>query len=133
MGQPPDAQKYSDESRDVFGRTASGKPKIKVESPAYDSLHIELAGSNPLVLGAPDIDTKLDIADLITSQQGCYAGHLYGDAFPNTEVFVVNSQKQPMMLIAFATDADRNIGPVSLLPGNNNREMGMFSDKCGGK
>ena len=60
----------------------------------------------------------------------CYSGHLYGDAFPDAEVFVLNSLNQPTMLITFATQGTPNLGPVLLLPGDNNDDMGSFSSVC---
>src|SRR5271166_3581791 len=121
---------YSDASTDIYGRTATGRPTISANAAGDGKLHMEFAGANPLVPGAPDIDTKLDIAAQVKSGQVCYSGHLYGDAFPNAEVFVVNSHDQATMLQTFATTGGQNTGPVHLLPGNNNRDMGSFSSKC---
>lgn len=120
---------FSDPSLDVFGRTKTGHPTISVTRTTSGGLHIEIAGANPLVPGAPDINTKLDLTGASSSGQACYSGHLFGDAFPDSEVFVINSQKQPTMLQTFATTADRNLG-VFLLIGDNNRGMGSFSGVC---
>jgi hypothetical protein len=87
-----------------------------------------------VLLGRSDpIDTKLDISAEVQGEQACYSGHLYGDAFPNAEVFVVNSKDQATMLHTFTTTGGRNTGPIHLLPGNNNRDMGSFSNKCAPK
>ena len=120
---------YSDVSRDVYGRAATGQPTISVNAAGDGKLHMEFAGANPLV-PSPDIDTKLDISAQVKSGQACYSGHLYGDAFPNAEAFVVNSHDQAAMLLTFATTGGRNTGPLHFLPGNNNRDMGSFSSKC---
>src|SRR5208337_1821453 len=53
---------YSDASTDIYGRTATGRPTISANAAGDGKLHMEFAGANPLVPGAPDIDTKLDIA-----------------------------------------------------------------------
>jgi len=120
---------YSDPSYDKFGRTATGIPTISTTSNGT-SLHMEFAGSNPLVPGAPDINTKLDMSGQTKSGQVCLSGHLYGDAFPNAEVFIVNSQEQPTMLLTFATPYDRNLEGPARLFGNNNRDMGSFPTTC---
>ncbi len=121
---------YSDESFDVYGRRATGRPTISANAGGDGKLHMEFAGANPLVPGAPDIDTKLDLSAQVRAGQVCDSGHLYGDAFPNAEVFVVNSHDQPTMLLTFATTGGQNTGPIHFLPGNNNRDMGSFSSKC---
>jgi len=120
---------YSDPTYDIFGNTATEHPKITVTS-GGGSLHIATVGSNPLVRLAPDIDTKVDIRTQVNSGIACYSGHLYGDAFPDAEVFVLNSLNQPTMLITFATQGTPNLGPVLLLPGDNNDDMGSFSSVC---
>ena len=66
----------------------------------------------------------------MSSGNACYSGHLFGDAFPNSEVFVINSQKQAQMLRTFQTTGDSNSGPIHFLPGNNNRDMGSFTGVC---
>ena len=67
--------------------------------------------------------------NLRVPQASFFEGILHGDAFPNTEVFVVNSKDQATMLDTFTTDGGRNSGPIFNLPGNNDRPMGAFS-KC---
>jgi hypothetical protein len=123
---------FSDPSYDKYGNTATGKPTISA-APASPSsvyaLHMEFAGSNPLYPGSPDINTKLNFTPVLRSGQICYWGHLYGDAFPNSEVFAVNSGALGTMLLTFTTSGDPNFGPT-LLIGNNNREMGSFADQC---
>lgn len=37
---------------------------------------------------------------------------------------------RPTMLITFATQGTPNLGPVLLLPGDNNDDMGSFSSVC---
>jgi len=85
-------QVYSDPSHDIIGRTAIGDPTMSVTS-GGGSLHMEMAGPNPLAPGSPDADTKLDISLKVSPGQACFTGHLHGDAFPNAEVFVVNSKR----------------------------------------
>ncbi len=123
---------FSDPSVDKFGDTATGHPTITTAPGANGYLlHMEFAGSNPLVPYplSPDIDTKLDFTPVLSSGQICYSGHLYGDAFPDAEVFEVNSRGLATMLLEFTTTYGPNQGPFSLI-GNNNRDMGSFSSQC---
>ena len=120
---------YSDVSEDVYGRTRPPTPSFSAFGNGDGKLHLEMAASNPLDPIAPDIDVKLDISVQVKPGQACYSGHLYGDAFPNAEVFVVNSHDQATMLNTFTTAGGRNSGPFRLF-GNNNRDMGSFSNKC---
>jgi hypothetical protein len=126
---------YSDPSHDVYGRTATGQPIIGVTS-AGGTLYMHFAGANPLIfpqLLSPEIDTRLDLigsVDAAPSGQICYYGNLYGDQFPNAEVFVVNSENQPTMLLTFTTPGGPNSGPIQYLPGDGIDNMGMFSHVC---
>jgi len=120
---------YSDPSHHPALGTKTATPTISANATA-EKLHIEIAGSNPLGRGtAPDIDVKLDMVVRTNHPNACYSGLLYGDAFPNVEVFVVNSKDQATMLDTFTTSGGRNSGPLVYLPGNNNRPMGAFY-KC---
>ncbi|HEV2315551.1 MAG TPA: SBBP repeat-containing protein [Candidatus Acidoferrales bacterium] len=122
---------YSDQTEDKWGDTATAFPGIKTSVNADGSLHIEIWGSNPLTPHSitPDINTKLDISGVVSSTQVCYSGKLYGDQFPDSEVFVYNSQAQPTMLQTFQTSGDPNTG-VRLILGDNNRPMGSFNAIC---
>lgn len=124
---------YSELTTAIFRQspnTGTGHPKITITSPpADDILDLELNEADPLVPGAPDIDDYLSITDESTTAQVCYSGTLSGDAFPNTEVFVVNSKGQATTLLNFATTHDRNDGPWTLLSPTI-VPMGTFSNVC---
>jgi hypothetical protein len=122
-------QAYSDRTYNIYGETANAQPRISATSKGDGTLHMEFAGANPLVHPSPDIDTKLDMSGQVHGEQACYSGHLYGDAFPNAEVFVINSHQQATMLLTFTTSYDRNFGPARLI-GNNDRNMGSFANQC---
>ena len=121
------ADTYSDLSH-WGSRTSVGSPSITATS-SDGQMHVQVAGSNPLVPFSSDIDVKLDIRGQLIGGQACYSGYLYGDAFPNVEVFVVNHENDATMLDTFATQGGRQTGPYVYLPGNNDRPMGSFS-KC---
>lgn len=133
MMAPLTSNVFSNESRALYRippfNTATGHPTMKKLFLGDGHLTLHLAGSNPLVKPSPDIDTHLDITGTITEGQLCFSGRLYGDAFPNTEVFVINSKGQATTLLTFATTQDRNIGPFTLIS-DNDRDMGSFSSVC---
>jgi hypothetical protein len=80
-----------------------------------------MAGANPLVPGAPDIDLSLTLR---VGASGL-SGSLVGDAFPNAEVFVVGPGGATM-LHTFTTPGGPTTGPFLYLPGANTRPMGGF-------
>lgn len=132
---------YSDPSYDWLGNTATDHPTIFVKPNSGGGFHIEIAGKNPLTVPqafTPKIVTKLDITATLQASSGqvCFSGPLYGTAFPDSEVFVVNSQKQATMLKTWATTLGRNIGPFTLSKyalGGKDVPMGSFSNSCVGK
>jgi RHS repeat-associated protein len=99
---------------------AVATPSIHVSTVNGDFL-IALAGSNPLVPGAPDLDLTLT---LHVGASG-FSGPLVGDAFPNAEVFVIGPVGATM-LHTFQTSGGPATGPYRYLPGDNKRAMGSF-------
>ena len=98
-------------------------------------IELDVAGSNPLVPGAPDIDLHLNLS--VTQSTGylnVYAS-LRGDAFPNAEVFVVDDRATARMILTFATSGG-TMGPFTSLPGDRQRPMNALcysftTDDCG--
>jgi hypothetical protein len=120
---------YSDPSRDIWGRTKTGQPAIIALLTNGSSLYVEIDGTNPLVPPAPAIVTSMSVEVQVTPGQVCYSGNLKGNAFPNSEAFVINSLKQASTFHTFSTTYSRNGGPFELF-GSNNRDMGTFSNVC---
>jgi hypothetical protein len=124
----------SSPSVDVFGRTKTAVDTMAATSQG-GMLSMQFAGANPLIWPqslSPNINTKLDIAGLVESTpagQVCYLGHLYGDQFPDAEVFVVNSQNQSTMLLTYATTSSPTLGPFGLI-GDPELDMGSFVNVC---
>ena len=116
----------SDES-EWHGHKATAHPTITA-SAASQAMHVALAASNPLVPGAADIDVKLDMTIQTIATMAHYKGRLHGDAFPNAEVFVVNSENQATMLHEFSTEGSAAFGPYHYLPFDFDRSMGTFDD-----
>lgn len=105
----------------VFGNTeARGTPTITARN-VNGAIVVNMAGANPLVPGAPDIDLSLTLR---VGPNG-FSGSLVGDAFPNAEVFVVGPGGATM-LHTFSTSGGALTGPFLFLPGANSRSMGGF-------
>ncbi len=121
---------FSDPSYHPLRGTATGTPHINANASA-NTIHVKLAGANPLIFHAPNIDVKLDMSVLAPFGATCYSGNLSGDAFPDAEVFVVDQNEHATMLDTYTTTGDRNLGPFELLPGDNNRPMGNFVTATG--
>ena len=130
-----DANATSSPSSDVYGRTKTAID-THYDSNVNGTLNFGFSGHNPLIIPqalSPDIDTNLVLipsVDAAPEGQVCYYGSLYGDAFPNAEVFVVNSQNQATMLLTFTTPGSPNAGPFFYLPGDGIDNMGAFSSIC---
>lgn len=106
---------YSDPSQNVYTKnTATATPTLTVTS-KDEKINLEVAAALPLIPHAPDIDVKLDMSVQELSGQACYAGYLYGDAFPNVEVFVVNKENEATMLQTFATKGGAFPRPTHVL------------------
>jgi RHS repeat-associated protein len=112
---------YSDPSYHSGMTSKTATPHV-VTTVTGNTMHLRMWGANPLVSHAPDIDVKLDMSVRSSVIETYYDGHLYGDAFPNAEMFVVNPSDKATMLHTFTTS-----GSILDLFGNNNRSMGDFS------
>lgn len=79
----------------------------------------ETAGSNPLIPGSPDIDTRVEIkVDWGPGNMMRITGKVAGDDFPNLEVFMIcHGSKKSVLLVDGRTDRGRRLGPFSL-PGS---------------
>ena len=105
----------------VFGDTSrTGTPTISARN-VGGAIVVNMAGANPLVPGAWDIDLTLTLR---VGPSG-YSGSLVGDAFPNAEVFVVGPGGATM-LHTFSTSGGPLTGPYMYLLGANTRPMGNF-------
>jgi hypothetical protein len=125
---------YSDPSHHPQLGDATGTPSLTyVLSGQIKSrvLHVHMWGSNPLFRDflSPDIDVKFDLD--ITWDSGsniCFYGPVYGDAFPNVELFAVDGKNKATRLLNWATQGDRETGPLFYLPGDNSRPMGTVQN-----
>jgi hypothetical protein len=106
-----------------------------VRIPGGFRIELDVAGSNPLVPGAPDIDLHLNLSVTQSTQRLNVYASLRGDAFPNAEVFVVDDKATARMILTFATSGG-TMGPFTSLPGNRQRPMNALcysfpTDECG--
>lgn len=78
-------------------------------------------GGNPLVPGAPDIDTVVNVdVDFSGPQRMNISGEVFGDNFPNLEVFVYcYRSRASVILVDGRTTGGRDSGPGSRLFGTH--------------
>ena len=85
------------------------------------------AGANPMVPGAPDIDTFVDITASFGNSELSIEGKVRGDTFPNAEVFVVDGVGKAILLWDFATSGGQDTGPMTRLAGSHSdTALGTF-------
>jgi hypothetical protein len=85
------------------------------------------AGANPLVPGSPDIDTIVKAKFFFHPKTVIVEGEVFGDDFPNLEVFVTSRSKSAMLL-DFRTTGGQETGPVTRLNGSHSdQSLGKFS------
>lgn len=87
----------------------------------------DIAGANPLVGGAADIDVQVSVKVIKREGKIEFSGNLTGDAFPDAEVFVRDAAGEAVMLHTFETEGTAETGPYKFLPGHNHRPMGGFA------
>lgn len=74
-------------------------------------------GANPMVPGAPDIDTFVDFEARLQSDRALFRGTVRGDGFPNAEVFLVDPAGNTLLLLDFRTKSG-DAGPFTRLMGS---------------
>jgi hypothetical protein len=86
------------------------------------------AGDNPLVPLSPDIDTIVKAKFFYNHPRTLIVeGEVFGDDFPNLEVFI-NSGSKSAMLLDFRTTGGQDTGPVTRLKGSHaGQSLGKFS------
>lgn len=111
------------------GNTGWAHPTMTKTFLGDGNLSLHLSGADPLVPLAPNIDNYISVTGTANGQQVCYSGQVSGDRFPNTEIFVINSEGQATILFTFATTYNRELGPWTLLSPTI-LPMGSFSNIC---
>jgi hypothetical protein len=86
------------------------------------------AGANPMLKGAPDIDTYVDFNATWQGSGVRLNGAIRGDNFPNAEVFVIDAKGTGCLLFDGRTTGGQNTGPMTRLAGAHNSQLlGQFS------
>lgn len=104
-------------------KTTVSKRKVNGRTISF-TMHTE--GANPLVPGAPDIDTFVDL-EVSFDASLRFKGRVRGDAFPNAEIFVAERSGRAIPLFDFRTGHGRNVGPFTRLFGSgSDNVLGSF-------
>lgn len=110
-----------------LGIRGMAEPRVTLVStsrvPKGVSITVDLAGSNPLVPGAPDIDLHATLWFTLESGFLQVLAALSGDRFPNAEMFVTDGRGEARMLLTYETTSGPLAGPTFSLPGNGKLEM----------
>jgi hypothetical protein len=97
-------------------------------SPGLVQFTASTEGANPMVPGAPDIDTYIDFSARWFGGKILFDGTLRGDNFPNAEVFVLDGAKNAVLLFNGVTSGGRQTGPMTRLAGSGaGKTIGRFS------
>jgi hypothetical protein len=100
----------------------------KVIGPTSISFSASTAGANPMVPGAPAIDTYVDFRAEWIGSSVRFSGTVRGDDFPNAEVFVVDAKGVGCLLFDGRTTGGQNTGPMTRLAGAHAAQvLGQFS------
>jgi len=96
--------------------------------PLLFSFSASTAGANPLVPKSPDIDTFVNVrVDYGHSNSLVLTGEVFGDNFPNLEVFLLDYQSQhTALLIDGRTTGGRDTGPTRLIGTHSDHPLGRF-------
>lgn len=100
----------------------------KTIGPTFISFSASTAGANPMVPGAPAIDTFVDFRAEWIGTGMRFSGTVRGDDFPNAEVFVVDAKGVGCLLFDGRTTGGQNTGPMTRLAGAHAAQaLGQFS------
>ena len=85
-------------------------------------------GANPLVPGAPAIDTFVDFTGIFEANVIQFSGQVRGDNFPNAELVVFDQAQSALILFDYKTTGGRETGPMTRLFGDHSdQSLGGFS------
>ncbi|MCF7699941.1 hypothetical protein [Loktanella sp. M215] len=117
----------------LLGRHSSNvQCSVKVSAKNIESVrfHVSSAGSNPMMPGAPEIDTQVEVTANFTGRQIVLSGKVFGDNFPNGEIFIYDGYGKGFLLFHFETDGGQTTGPMTRLWGSHsNQRLGGFDTR----
>jgi len=88
-------------------------------------IHAHMEGSDPLV-PSPDVDTDIILTAFLRDGNLFVTGKIIGDAFPSTEAFIRDNQRNGHRLLYYATPYGGQ-GAIRLL-GAGTRDLGDFKE-----
>ncbi|MCB1781883.1 MAG: hypothetical protein KDJ34_17710 [Candidatus Competibacteraceae bacterium] len=99
--------------------------RSKLAGPGLIEFSASTAGANPLVPGAPDIDTSVTVRiDFSKNKSMIISGKVFGDDFPNLEVFLkCYRSNHTALLVDGRTTGGRNTGPFARLAGSHSNQL----------
>jgi hypothetical protein len=103
--------------------------RSSLAGPSLFEFTASTAGANPLIPGSPDIDTVVKVRiDFGAPKVLRLSGEVFGDNFPNLEVFVVCYRSaHTALLIDGRTKGGRDTGPATRLIGSHSgHSLGRF-------
>ncbi len=102
--------------RQAMGSVSISAVRSTEAGPNLLSFTAQTAGSNPLISGSPDIDTKVELrVDWGSGKSMRVSGKVVGDDFPNLEVFIYCEQSgKSALLVDGRTERGARTGPFSL-------------------
>ena len=112
-------------ARALGGSTSKVSASISVKTKTIEAISFtaSTAGSNPFILGSPDIDTYIDFDALFTKTAIEFKGTVRGDNFPNAEVIVYDAELAPILLFHFETTGGKETGPITRLTGAHEKQI----------
>lgn len=119
-------------NKDVKGVVAFANVSLVVVEnvrPNIVEFSASTAGGMPLLPKTPDIDTTVKMRfDFTRNGSLNTSGYVFGDDFPNLEVFLVSPTGKSALLVDGYTTAGRDTGPVTeLLGSHSNQLLGQFN------
>ena len=110
-----------------LGTSAMGEPRATLaRADRLDQgflIALDVAGANPLVLGAPDIDLHVNLRIALNVGSLSVVTSLRGDRFPNAEVFITDGAGRSQMVVTYETSGGAVTGPTFRLPGDRRLSM----------
>ena len=112
------------------------KADLNVQRYGDDRAHIQFstAGDMPLTLAngnfgppfAPDIDTHVELTYFKCGDELHLSGRVFGDTFPNAEIFLTDSLRNSVLLGGHTTAGGEMLGPFMYLWGSGKDDTGEF-------
>jgi hypothetical protein len=114
--------------KDAVGHSNVSLDVHEFVRPSVIEFTASTAGSNPLTPGAPDVDTKIKARFDFTKQGSLIAsGRVFGDDYPNLEVFVAAPNGRTALLIDGRTTGGQDTGVLTRLWGSHDDQLlGQF-------